>query len=93
MTDERQIVNVHISGDGVTLEDAQEVAEATRDMLNAVQESMGLPANVEIVGDIQRMCDGCNKTVPANGELPVGWVSANGMDYCAECVIKGLAEV
>lgn len=83
-SDDTTHLRVKISGPDVTAEDAQEIGNATKDLVEMVIE-LQTGAHVDIPMTIRRMCDGCEAYAPDDG-LPSNWKHLpDGTDLCEVC--------
>lgn len=86
----RPSLSVSVHGPGASIETAIEAGEATKKLLEAVQEEMGVPAGaIEWkIGSVQFKCDGCGLTRPDRPGPDECWTYRDGDDLCPACTAK-----
>ena len=84
-----ELATVHVFGQAVTEKGTREVGERFAALVNEVGRNMhGVDLGIR-VGNVVRMCDGCDRRAPTF-ERPAGWwTAADGSDYCTSCLAGG----
>jgi hypothetical protein len=79
-------IAIHVyGGEAMTLQDAANVAEASKVLFDEVTEVIAPGSGLEWeIGAIRRVCDSCGAEAPGT-DLPPGWMNAGSDDYCAAC--------
>lgn len=77
-------IRVGVHGPGVTVEDAMAAGVATKDLLHALGEQLGVDVEWQ-VKSVQFMCDGCGLLRPDRPRSDEGWTYRDGDDLCPSC--------
>lgn len=80
-------LTISVHGPGASIDSAIEVGEATKKLLAAIAEEMGVPAGTIKwqIGSVQFKCDGCGLKRPDKPGPDEGWTFADGDDFCPAC--------
>lgn len=79
--------SIHIFGPDVTKETAETVGTQFVAALDAVAEAMDLPTGMWKCTGAEIACDSCDARRPFDDEGH-GWVrTADGHDYCIDCIV------
>lgn len=81
-------VTITLHGEGVTVEDAIEAAQGTKELLLEVGRTMGVDGVEWEIGSVQFMCDGCDLRRPDRPGPDEGWTHDDGNDYCPACTAE-----
>jgi hypothetical protein len=77
-------VTVSLHGSAVTIEDAVRAGEATKNLLEALGDDLGVQVDWQIVS-VQFQCDGCGLLRADRPGPDDGWTHRDGDDFCPTC--------
>lgn len=78
-------VTVSVHGPGASIDTAIEVGEATKRLLAAIADDMGIEGVEWTIGSVQFRCDGCGLLRPDKPAPDEGWTHNSGDDFCPAC--------